>query len=523
MNLIEDKWIPARRRSGKIEMIAPWEITDAFDRDPFTQIAAPRPDFNGALIQFLIGLLQTCFAPQNSQEWRQELRLPPPPGDLRIAFLTVTPSFNLDGEGPRFMQDLTLSEEVAGLEAKAQEDRVKPIADILIDIPTGKTLRDNTDFFVKRGYIEALCPACAGTALFTMQTNAPSGGQGHRTGIRGGGPLTTLVLADSLWGTCWLSVLERSEFLRGTGNPAKNTPADQFPWLAPTRTSEEGRGTTPEDAHPTQIFWAMPRRIRLLFSNATGVCDLCGKKDCAVVLKYLTKNLGTSYTGPWKHSLSPYFIAQDGVPSPFHPRLGGIGYRHWLGLVQSSDDGRSRREPAAVVARYLRLGGEDVRLWAFGYDMDNMKARCWYDSCMPLTLCSPEIQENFAFHVSALIRAADIAAFETRGQVRKALFKQGSEVKGDFSFITSRFWQETEPGFFTALPHLRAMLQKDEDATPILESWHKLLVQAAEAIFNDLSQTGAFEAADPKRIALAWRGLRMGLYGKKLKQTLGLR
>ena len=356
-----------------------------------------------------------------------------------------------------------------------------------------------------------------------MQINAPSGGQGHRTGIRGGGPLTTLILADSLWASCWLNVLERSDFLRHTENPAKNSPADQFPWLAATRTSEEGRGTTPENAHPTQVFWTMPRRIRLLFSSEIGVCDLCGEEDSPVVIKYLTKNLGTNYTGPWKHPLSPYFISQDGVPSPVHPQPGGIGYRHWIGLVQNSDDGRSRREPAAVVARYLRFfEGEDLRLWAFGYDMDNMKARCWYDSCMPLTLCSPEIQESFAFHVSALIKAADIAAFETRGQVRKALFKQGSEVKGDLSFITSRFWQETEPEFFAVLPQLREVLQKHADVMPILESWHKLLVRTAEAIFNEISQTGAFEAADPKRVALAWRGLRMGLYGKKLKQTLGL-
>ena len=133
MNLIEDKWIPARRQSGKIEMIAPWGITDAFDRDPFTQIAAPRPDFNGALIQFLIGLLQTCFAPINTPEWRQRLLTPPSRSDLSVAFLTLAPWFVLDGEGPRFMQDLTLSQEVAGLEEKAREDRVKPIGDLLIE------------------------------------------------------------------------------------------------------------------------------------------------------------------------------------------------------------------------------------------------------------------------------------------------------------------------------------------------------------------------------------------------------
>jgi CRISPR type I-E-associated protein CasA/Cse1 len=135
------------------------------------------------------------------------------------------------------MQDLTLLQELAELDESVREDRTKRIGDLLIDLPTGKTVRDNTDFFIKRGQFKMLCPACAGTALLTMQINAPSGGQGHRTGIRGGGPLTTLILADSLWSTCWLNVLVRGAFLRQTGNPAKNSPSDQFPWLAATRTN----------------------------------------------------------------------------------------------------------------------------------------------------------------------------------------------------------------------------------------------------------------------------------------------
>ena len=522
MNLIQDPWIPVRRRSGKEEIIAPWEITDNFERNPFTQIAAPRPDFNGALIQFLIGMLQTCFAPHDTSDWRKKLRHPPSAENLRKACFEVEAFFKVGGDDLRFMQDLTLREELETLQPAALQERVKPIGDLLIDVPTGKTLRDNTDLFVKRGTVNALCPSCAATALFTLQTNGPSGGQGHRTGIRGGGPLTTLILADSLWATCWLNVLEGDSFLRLTGNPEKRAPADQFPWLAPTRTSEEGKGTTPEDAHPIQIFWAMPRRIRLIFSEEPDLCGLCATETSAAVRSYITKNLGTNYLGPWKHSLSPYFVASDGMPSPVHPQTDGVGYRHWLGWVQGISDGKTRREPAAVVERYLQKVSEDLRLWAFGYDMDNMKARCWYDSCMPLTVCDARIQESFAFHVAAIIKSADIVAFESRTRVKEALFPKGGEVKGDFSFISGRFWQETEPAFFAALPTLRELLRNDSDVIPFLEDWHNVLVRTSQSIFNDLSQTGAFEAADPKRIALAWRHLRMALFGKKLKETLGL-
>ena len=63
MNLIHDAWIPIRRKHGEETRIAPWEVTTRYSDDPVVALAAPRPDFNGALIQFLIGLLQTTCAP----------------------------------------------------------------------------------------------------------------------------------------------------------------------------------------------------------------------------------------------------------------------------------------------------------------------------------------------------------------------------------------------------------------------------------------------------------------------------
>ena len=100
MNLIENEWIPARRRSGQIARIAPWQLTEGLAEDPFIQLAAPRPDFNGALIQFLIGLLQTCFAPEDQHEWRQRLRQAPTSEELKKAFLLVRTTFRPGRERP---------------------------------------------------------------------------------------------------------------------------------------------------------------------------------------------------------------------------------------------------------------------------------------------------------------------------------------------------------------------------------------------------------------------------------------
>jgi CRISPR system Cascade subunit CasA len=251
-------------------------------------------------------------------------------------------------------------------------------------------------------------------------------------------------------------------------------------------------------------------------------CDLCGAASARVVRHYQTRNRGVDYAGPWRHPLSPYFVAPDGTPSAVHPQEGGIGYRHWLGLVHSFVNAKGKREPATVVERYLRDGSDDLRLWAFGYDMDKMKARCWYDTTMPLLCCSEEIRDGFTFHVAALVKSAELAALETRGQLKKALFRSGSKVMGDLSFITVRYWQETEPDFYSFLPLVRDLVRTNTDVTSTLESWHKALVRTAERVFDEVSQTGDFDAADPKRIALAWRDLMKAIHGKKMRQTLGL-
>ena len=141
-NLMEERWIPIRRKSGREEQIAPWEITDFHESDPVISLNAPRPDFNGALIQFLIGLVQTVTPPEDEDEWENLFDKPPSPHDLKKSFETVKHAFNLGGNGARFMQDFdeikTVPQNISGL---------------LIDSPGENTLKNNADHFIKRGNI----------------------------------------------------------------------------------------------------------------------------------------------------------------------------------------------------------------------------------------------------------------------------------------------------------------------------------------------------------------------------------
>ena len=244
-NLIDEPWLPVRRRSGAVEHIQPWCLNEGLGEDPFVAFAWPRPDFNGAAHELLIGLLSTAATPADDDKWEEWWLEPPAPEVLEQRFSTVSHAFDLDGAGPRFLQDL---DPLDGAEDKE-------IASLLIDTPGAKTLRNNADLFVKRGAAPVLSRSTAAMALFTLNSFAPAGGAGHRTSMRGGGPMTTLVFADhltrgsTLWGRLWPNVESREQIeARAVETILEDTSERVFPWLIPTRTSNPkagGRPTTP--------------------------------------------------------------------------------------------------------------------------------------------------------------------------------------------------------------------------------------------------------------------------------------
>ena len=523
-NLIDDVWIPIKRKSGRQELIAPWQITET--QNPVISLDAPRPDFSGALMQFMIGLLQTTAAPDDEYRWIDWLEQPPTPQKLKAAFSTYSHAFELESDQGGFMQDFDSLEEATP----------NSIAELLIDSPGGNTLKENKDHFVKRGNIEKLCAGCTIIALFSLQTNAPSGGQGHRTSLRGGGPLTTLVVLDEhsdlqndLWRNLWLNILDRQSL---SGNTNKRTDSDIFPWLAPTRTSEKttGRETTPLDTNPLQMYWGMPRRIKVQWqSNVSGHCDLCHANADQLVTHYRTKNYGINYTGAWQHPLSPYRINKANDLIAVHAQPGGITYQHWSHLALNGDNNSKN---AQVVKRYHTFlsgfnaeqknnGKEQFRLTAFGYDMDNMKARCWYENTFPLITTADDIRTDFANRVQSLtVAAVDFAGF-TQSCIKDAWFKRPADAKGDMSFLKQAFYQHSENKFYQSIKLLPAKIEMtDGSDKDILRQWHKTLQETAFQLFDYWAMRGDFTQTNPRRIAKAHGKLRGIINSKKIKEQL---
>lgn len=513
MNLVLDPWIEVERRSGQRERIASVQLTSGAD-DPVVELLAPRADFRGALYQFLIGLLQTTYAPHDLSEWRARWSEPPDMAELRRALEPSVSAFELDAPGPAFMQDFNLPPtEPVG------------IAGLLIERPGEKTISDNNDHFVHRGGAQKICPGCAAAALLTLQVNAPSGGAGHRVSVRGGGPLTTLRLPQdaqaSLWHKLWANVFPHDVQIPVLG--------DVFPWMAPTRVSDpKGVGdTTPETVHPLQAYWSTPRRIRLDFVDvASGICDLCGAQDKRLVCQYRTRNYGVNYTGAWMHPLTPYSHdpKAENVPLSIKGQKGGIGYRDWLGLTLGKDD----KQPAAaqVVASFngfahrLPADAQAARLWCFGYDMDNMKARCWYDSTLPLHTVAPELHRHLIRAVEELLDVATEAASLLHKQVKAAWFKRPGDV-GSEPAVQLGFWQSSETKFYELLEKIvSADLQDVSALVPFYRNWLIYVRNLALQQFDDWVLAVPVEGTNTERVVKARADLVKWLNNGKASKEL---
>lgn len=466
MNLIDEPWLPVLTCEGRRITITLAQISDP----NITELDLPRLDFQGGAYQLLIGLLQTAFAPNNIDKWIDSYDSPPSFDELQAAFATVRHAFFVDddpkGDGARFMQDLDPLQDVKS---------VNSIDGLLIEAPGGNTLKYNKDFFIKRGLVNQLSVPTAALALFTLQINAPSGGQGHRTGLRGGGPMTTLVRPthddSTLWQKLWLNVINRKDF--DYPNPDLYD-GSVFPWLADTRVSDKtGEPIYAQNVHPLHVYWAMPRRIRLMIDDAPDnadsdtdikpVDDITGEHCDRIVSQYRTQNYGHNYEGDWSpHPITPYRLnpkKPEDTPFSIKAQPGGINYKLWHMLTFTGKEGSSGFIRAKVLDQantiYEESEGliEASRLWAFSYDMDNMKARGFYSKELPIYHIESEAQDVLLDTVLELHTLTDSIVRKLRDSIKKSWMseRQAKDTKGDMSNIDAMFWQRSEPLFFAAI------------------------------------------------------------------------
>ncbi|MBT9549143.1 MAG: type I-E CRISPR-associated protein Cse1/CasA [Candidatus Sericytochromatia bacterium] len=536
LNLISDAWIPVLRADGTVDEIAPWQITESYLENPIVKLNDIRPDFNGALIQFLIGLFQTVLDLEDLDDWEDLFDSPPSVDDLKRMTLDLTPAFHIyNPTGPSFMQDF--------------EDISDKGASNSIQI----SLMDYyQSFFNKSDRIKAICPKCAAKSLLTLQLNAPEGGQGHRTSMRGAGPLTTIIEGPDLWKTVCTNLLTQEEF-----NYQRLTPvldAKIFPWLGKTLVSKDDIKTTPEHVHPLHMYWSTPRRIRLQFEDCHDYfCDLCGIACSQISKNYFMLKHGFKYD-LWLHSLSPYRQDDKNAFYSVNGKVGRISYPNWMGLVFSKKDKYNQISPAKVVSNYFKYLNTQkyypvnpVSIWVFGYHIiNNIKPKEWIESRIPLI----KIQSNYTYEFEKFISHSISASLEvlgnTKTSIRKALYGVSKEKKWSFSSqadsyksensklfflnLSNQFLQDTEFQFYETLKYLQEILEMDdrEDRESKIVNlkikWLRTLSKSSLLLFDKTTESKLLDTLStrPKEVLQARKELIMFNNSKQIKDILDL-
>ncbi len=510
MNLLDsaNRWLTLQYQDGSVRPASLYDIT----LPQVVDIHAPRADFRAALYQLIIGLLQTAAAPADNDDWLAGWDEPPAAANLAARWQPLRHAFEVVGDGTAFMQD----------QDALADGAVKSTAELLVYLGSDSNLHFN-----KLNDWQGLCESCFAHALFTLQINAPSGGVGHRTSLRGGGPLTTLLLpatADStLWQKLWLNVIP-VEQLDEAMQQALRWP-QVLPWLAPTRLSDKsGLETPPESVHPLQAYWSTPRRIRLdTADTGSGLCEICGQAHDTLYTRYRTRNYGTNYTGAWQHPLSPYNHdpKHEKPPLPLKGGYASRGYRQWLALIFGEN---SQPKVAAVVAsfrrkaRLLRQGSPEARVWYCGFEMDNMKAKAWHDGNLPLFDIRAVEQKLFTDAVRKVLAAAEQGAGLLAEQVKLARNMDKKEPA-----VEQSFWQHSERHFYDAIQRL-ADLPDDKLAIPVsaelaavYQQWLQAIRRLLLRLFDDWVLGTPIEQMDMGKVVKARKDLRDGCWKKAFK------
>lgn len=471
-------------RDGSRRVIAAWQMADP----DIVALDWPRMDLNIACLELLIGLVYLADSPEDDDDWAE--RRTPDPERLRERLARFEPAFNLLGEGPRFLQDL---EPLTG-EPSAPDM-------LFIDSAGESTEKNNADLMTWRARYPRLPLPMAAMALYAFQAFAPAGGKGNRTSMRGGGPQTTLVNpGGGLWSLIWANV--------PNGEPAPSP--DFLPWMQKTVvSSSEASKVWPQDRHPAEAFFGMPRRLRLIEQDGaiTGVVQ---------------RPHGNNYAG-WEHPLTPHYRMKVGAELlPRHPPAGVFGYRHWLGIVaadKKQEDAGLRKRARVVSGWWSRskyLGAPSLEVIVAGWVMSNMKPLDYSFSTAPLI----ELTEAAALALPGLVEAADQFALALRQALRPVLAEgEAREAVREEFFIRSQ----------TDFEARVRELQQGHAPAEVARRWRDLTQRLALDLFDTQALPGLSER-DPKdqqdivterqRLLANLRG--HGKYGKQAYAALDL-
>lgn len=503
-NLVTDAWIPVK------EQAKPIRVQDIVN-PAFTALDAPRADFNAALVQFLIGLVQTVFAPNNPREWRKYYETPPSPELLQEKLDLLKPAFYIDGDGKRFMQDISLR-------TNGNQASVLKLLPALIG---DNTTLNNMDFFVKSSDLRkfSISNVVIGLYLYQNYCLSETGGANgrHHGSFRGRNSMISLLQEKkaNLWKNIWLNIISNESFQSLTETKDSVT---AFEWMQDEPFSKQ---KTDSSFYLSDLYWSMPRRVFLDFSNSEqSNCSLTNQ-NAETMTNIVIKEDGIEYkTHFTKHPLIPYRNLEKnknnpiGGVAPVKLNGAGINYGDWLSLIGTDTASMNMNE------HFRRNTKGEFNIFVCGYLNHSTQAKtlCWYETNLPFFISDlSEAERKKLEHETSiwidsskhaceyLVTAIENAWFGKNSEKNKTQKKAFKNEKA--SYIRREFWRASETQFYLQVKRLTNELSVFNDSieTQYRKEWHRVITYHALQLFNQFAFKSHIRT-NPKRIALAFNG-----------------
>lgn len=427
-NLITEPWLPVvPTAGGERRWIRPAEVATAGD----VEFAWGRPDLNMATYELLIGLLCVAFPPKDDDDWREKLDTPPSVANLDAALEPLVPWFNLDGDGPRFMQDY---EEFEGERLNCDQ--------LFVDGPGDETIKAGKDLFRKDQVVVNVSRAAAAIMLYTLQSHTPGAGRGHYSSLKGKMALVVLVSPTDrkpeLWRTLWSNVDYRLELSdEHVDFSTLDSASRVLPWCTAAYRGDHDLG----QSHSLHKFFGMPMRLRLEFQDIEGVCPILGGSDGRMVSGYWRKDDGISYGAHWRHCLVPYLVGPNATTAVSLERR-RVTYQDWVGILFESAAFNKRGQglsPPSALTKFRtctrsRIVPFSVRIFGFVNPKRNAKIVDVTEAVVPAFASLNEDCERALIGVAhCLVGATRSVVDEIKNRIAEALIvpdHKGARPKG---------------------------------------------------------------------------------------------
>lgn len=500
MNLLIDPWIPVRDKggSGTFRLLTYQQLLCESGN---WQVSIPRDDMELACVQLLVCMTQVMFLREDNKTLRTRIAKPLAVGNFSAGVEPCNDWFDLDHPTQPFMQSRGVN---------ASEDT--PIQKLLIGLPEG----NNHAFFNNVGEVQYLGGPMAAIALFNQASNTPSFGGGFKGSLRGGAPITTLVLGKDLRETVWRNVLTRPHIKNRQINMS-DFEQDQPTWVKSIREKETIHWN--EIGLVRGLFW-QPARVELVKVEWPVSCDLLGGEAVEGYSGFRKEKFNFTVEGLWPH---PYgamtmYMKKGSLEQKFTSFTKTVPA--WTMLSEfvvprniSGPDSKEGSVPAEPVNQANELADGPLHLLVGGY---RTKQASVLERRHEMLSLAQGWQDDKGY-LSKLVEIGKRAKKALRGKLYFAV--QGNKDKGlkgigaDIHVTAEKlFYARTESLMHEAF--LKELTDKERVGTRL--AFAKELAQQCRDIFKELTDPYEMKPELIPVIALAWRNMNMDL--KKLTE-----